>query len=75
MNSMKIEYDPDKNNRNIKERNLSFEQATELDWETAQIVEDIRQDYPEQRFVAIWPLAGEAACHLFHTDNRWNQSN
>ena len=50
---MKIEYDSDKNNWNIKERNLSFEQATELDWETAQIIEDMRYDYPEQRFVAI----------------------
>jgi len=50
---MKIEYDSNKNNWNIKERNLSFEQATELDWEMAQIIEDIRHDYPEQRFVAI----------------------
>ena len=50
---MKIEYDLDKNNWNIKERNLSFEQAMELDWETAQIIEDTRYGYPEQRFVAI----------------------
>jgi len=50
---MKVEYDSDKNNWNIKERNLSFEQAMELDWETAHIIEDIHHDYPEQRFVAI----------------------
>ena len=50
---MKIEYDSDKNNWNIKERNLSFEQAIELEWETAHIIEDIRHDYSEQRFVAI----------------------
>ncbi|MCD6184327.1 MAG: BrnT family toxin [Deltaproteobacteria bacterium] len=50
---MKIEYDSNKNYWNIKERNLSFEQAMELDWETAHIIEDIRHDYPEQRFVAI----------------------
>ena len=45
---MKIEYDSNKNYWNIKERNLSFEQAMELDWETAHIIEDIRHDYPEQ---------------------------
>jgi uncharacterized DUF497 family protein len=49
---MKIEFDPNKNRWNIKERNLSFEQAIELDWDTAQIIEDVRNDYPEQRFVA-----------------------
>ncbi len=55
---MKIEYDSGKNNWNIKERNLSFEQAAELDREKAQIIEDIRHDYPEQRFVAMAYLQG-----------------
>ena len=50
---MQIEYDPDKNNWNIKKRNLSFEQAKELDWETTLIIEDIRNDYPEQRFLTL----------------------
>ena len=52
INSMNIEYDPNKNERNIRERNLSFEQAADLDWDTANIIEDIRKDYPERRFVA-----------------------
>ncbi|SLM27563.1 conserved hypothetical protein [Desulfamplus magnetovallimortis] len=49
---MKIEYDSDKNKWNIDNRNLSFEQAADLDWSTAQIIEDVRKDYPETRFVA-----------------------
>ncbi|MBF0231391.1 MAG: BrnT family toxin [Desulfamplus sp.] len=55
---MKIEYDPDKNQWNINNRSLSFEQATDLDWNTAQIIEDVRKDYPEPRFVAVASLNG-----------------
>ena len=53
INDMKVQYDPDKNRWNIKERNLSFEQVIDLEWDTAQIIEDSRKDYPEQRFVAM----------------------
>lgn len=49
---MKIEFDPNKNEWNIKERNLSFKQAADIDWDTANIIEDIRKDFPEQRFTA-----------------------
>lgn len=49
---MQIEYDPNKNNWNIENRNLSFDLAAELDWSTAQIIEDARRNYPERRFVA-----------------------
>ncbi len=49
---MKVDYDPEKNKWNMENRHLSFEKARELDWHTAQIIEDCRQDYPEQRFVA-----------------------
>ena len=44
---MKIEFDSNKNEWNIKERNLSFKQAANLDWDTANIIEDIRKDYLE----------------------------
>ncbi len=49
---MLIEFDQNKNKRNIKERKLSFERAADLDWGTAHIIEDTRKDYPERRFVA-----------------------
>ncbi|MDO8422043.1 MAG: BrnT family toxin [Parvibaculum sp.] len=50
---MKIEFDPAKNERNIAERQLSFEMASEFDWESAVIVEDTRRDYGERRFRAF----------------------
>ena len=55
---MKISYDPKKNARNIAERDLSFERAADLEWETASISEDARENYPERRFVAIGYLDG-----------------
>jgi uncharacterized protein len=48
-----ISYDPDKNEKNIAERGISFEQATEFEWSSALIVEDTRNDYGESRFQAL----------------------
>jgi uncharacterized protein len=50
---MKIDFDPEKSSKNIRERELPFERAAEFDWETALYAEDIRNAYPERRFVAI----------------------
>jgi len=47
---MQIEYDPAKNARNIQRRGLSFELATRFDWSTADVREDTRYEYGEQRF-------------------------
>jgi hypothetical protein len=56
--AMRIEYDPDKNLRNIRERGLSFEQAEAFDFETALIEVDDRHDYGEPRITAIGRLNG-----------------
>jgi len=53
-----ISYDPNKNRWNIRERNLSFEKASDLDWDTALIIEDTRKKYSESRFVAAALLWG-----------------
>jgi uncharacterized protein (DUF4415 family) len=37
---MRFTFDPAKNERNMAERGLSFEPASELEWDTALIVED-----------------------------------
>lgn len=50
---MRIDYDPNKNQRNIEERNLSFEQAHDLDWSTALIWQDTRFTYGETRHSAL----------------------
>ncbi len=50
---MEISYDPQKNQRNIEERNLPFDDVMEFDWETAKVKQDVRKPYPEVRYVAV----------------------
>ena len=50
---MFIEFDPVKNARNIRERNLPFERAAEFDFDTAVYLADDRQDYGEFRIIAV----------------------
>ena len=49
----RISYDPAKNQRNIRERGLSFDAAAEFDFEGALYAVDDRQDYDERRYVAM----------------------
>lgn len=49
---MKIEYDPNKSNKNLAERGFAFDAIIDFDWESAVLKEDIRKKYPERRFVA-----------------------
>ncbi len=49
---MSISYDPNKNKTNIQLRNLDFERVSELDWDSAWIFEDERNEYNETRFIA-----------------------
>ncbi len=53
---MRISYDPAKNERNIRDRGLSFASAAEFDFETAMYAADERKEYGETRFVAIGML-------------------
>jgi uncharacterized DUF497 family protein len=48
-----ITYDPRKNERNIRERGLSFERAADLDFSTALRSIDTRRDYAETRHIAL----------------------
>lgn len=50
---MKIVFDFKKSDKNLYDRNLSFEETANFDWETALYTEDNRKLYPEQRFVAV----------------------
>ena len=59
---MEITYDPAKNERNIRERGLSFERAIDFDFETARRVEDTRRDYGERRFLAVGYLDERLLC-------------
>jgi uncharacterized DUF497 family protein len=53
---MRIEFDPAKNERNIRERGLSFERAAEFDFAGATFKQDMRKLYPELRYVALGML-------------------
>ena len=50
---MDISFDPAKSERNLATRGISFEQASEFEWASALIVEDLRRPYGEQRFQAL----------------------
>lgn len=55
---MHIEFDQTKNERNLRDRGLSFERAAQFDFNTAIVKQDTRKPYPEVRFVAIGLLDG-----------------
>lgn len=53
---MRISYDPAKNERNVRNRGLSFDSAAQFDFEGALYAVDERQDYGEMRYIAIGML-------------------
>ena len=53
---MHITFDPDKNERNIRKRDLPFELASEFRFETAHIRVDARREYGEIRYIALGNL-------------------
>lgn len=63
---MDITFDPAKNERNIRERHLSFEQARAFDFATAVVEIDDRRDYGEIRVVALGFLEGRlhSVCYV-----------
>ena len=50
---MLIDFDPAKNNANVAVRGLSFNRASDFDFDTAIIWEDQRKPYLETRYVAV----------------------
>ncbi|EGG93057.1 hypothetical protein IMCC1989_1782 [gamma proteobacterium IMCC1989] len=68
---MKIEYNQAKNQANIEERGLSFDDVVLLDWDTALIAQDMRS-HDEQRFIALASLGGRlhVACYTWRGEVR-----
>lgn len=62
---MAITYDPGKNERNIAERGISFDRASEFEWSGALVVEDTRKDYREARFQALGFIEGRLHMLVF----------
>jgi hypothetical protein len=65
---MGISYDPTKNDRNLKERGLSFERAADFDFATATFFTEIRKG--EIRRVAVGYLDGRLhlLCNIPNSD-------
>lgn len=49
----RVEFDPEKSERNLEIRGIPFTAANNFQWETAFEAEDTRQDYGESRYTAI----------------------
>lgn len=49
---MNYEWDENKQQINLNKHKIDFIDAVYFNWETAQVVEDTRYDYNEQRFIA-----------------------
>ena len=63
--SMKIAFDPAKNEKNIRERGLSFERAAMFDFESALYQVDDRKDYGETRYRALGKVEGRLHALVF----------
>ncbi|PID54788.1 MAG: hypothetical protein CR978_02185 [Gammaproteobacteria bacterium] len=66
---MNIEYDPDKNARNVEKHGIGFEQVRLFDFEKAVIEQDERFEYGEPRFNAFGSI-GERMYVLTFTVRR-----
>lgn len=55
---MRIEFDPRKNERNIRDRQITFAAVARFRFDQALIFVDDRRDYGEVRYVAMGPLDG-----------------
>ena len=55
---MRIDYDPAKNERNIRERQISFDLAAKFEFDRALVFVDDRRDYGEVRYIALGPIDG-----------------
>lgn len=62
---MEIEFDPTKNETNIRKRGLSFDLVSDFDFETAVIWIDARKAYPETRISALGLLADRVHSLIF----------
>jgi uncharacterized protein len=62
---MEITYDRSKNSQNILERNLSFDQVVNFDFETANFTIDKRKNYGEIRRCAIGFLGNRLHALVF----------
>lgn len=62
---MKIEYDTDKNLKNIAKHGISLTDAAMFEWNSADFQKDERWDYGERRIIATGLLRGREYVLIF----------
>ena len=62
---MRIEFDVQKDGMNKDKHGVSFEFATELDWESSLVWVNERREYGEIRMIALAPSTGTLYCVAF----------
>ncbi|HEY0267906.1 MAG TPA: BrnT family toxin [Methyloradius sp.] len=62
---MPIEFDPAKDYSNIAKHGVSLSLAEQLDWDVALIWQDARQDYGEERLIALSLIEGRLFYAVF----------
>jgi len=62
---MKFEWDETKRLDNIKKRGLDFQDAHFVFNDEAYVIEDLRKDYDENRFILFGPLFGRLVVIVF----------
>jgi len=54
-----VEFDPEKNAKNLRERGIGFERFADMDFDTAISLEDTRKDYGELRLRVLGYIDGQ----------------
>jgi len=62
---MEIEFDPAKDEANIRKHGMSLALAKDLEIDEAQVMKDTRKDYGEDRFIAVGLLNGRLCVLAF----------
>ena len=62
---MEIEFDPAKDEANIRKHGMSLALAKDLEIDTAQVLRDTRKDYGEDRRIAVGPVDGRLCVLAF----------
>lgn len=62
---VEIEFDPAKNDRNIRERGLPLALGSVVLENLIGEIEDVRRDYGERRMIAFGMVAGRLLCAVY----------
>ena len=64
-----IEFDPRKNALNIRDHGMSLDDARQFEWGSAVVWMDLREDYGEERMVALGYI-GNRLCYMVFVERR-----